>query len=334
MKIIMKIYKFFLWFIIFFMFSVAGQQVKASSISIGISPPYIQKDNLLVGSHYEQELVISRSNPNETVKAIITIDESSIKDWISFDPGVEISLPQGQQRVSINGIVDVPTDTKLGTYKTYARLSLQVKGVDGQISLVPAVRIDITITITDKKEGDIVIRQAEIRDFQPSEQFVMVVKAQNNGNIDDTFSRAVIDVFNLSGELVKTLDISEVEGVPPFSIKDVLLNFSEPGIDYGDYLAKLSVYKGDSVIYEDNLAFSVKKTNQQQEDEPGNPKKFSHSALFLITGVIFIMFFGSTAVFVYTKNRRRMNIQLKRAKARIKKKKHSVNKFKKKTERG
>jgi len=264
--------------------------VNAQSASIGISPPYIQKENLLPGSHYEQEIVISRANPDSEATALIELEEGEVKSWISFSPGLEVPLPQGVQRVTLKGIVDIPQDVKLGTYNSYARLSLQIKGSTGQVELVPAERIDINLSITDKKAGVIKIRQAEIEDFPPGEDFVMFVQAVNEGNVSDTFSRAVINIYDLLNNVVKTLEISEVEGVPPFSTKQLEIYFSDTGLVTGDYIAELVIYKGENMIFQDTLAFAVKEeeATSHQDSKPDSLQKQVMIGL-LIVGFIAIV---------------------------------------------
>ena len=90
--------------------------VIASENSFGVSPALIHNSQLLRGSHYEQQIILSRADPRQDAVAIIRLDESSVRDWISIKSGFEVQMPAGERRVPMIVEIDVPEDAALRDY--------------------------------------------------------------------------------------------------------------------------------------------------------------------------------------------------------------------------
>lgn len=254
-KILLLIFSIFFLLIIFF----SAENVFASSI--GASPPYITNENLLRGSHYEQEIVISRSNPDSSARAVLEIDAPefgvpSFENWLSFEPGMEFELPKDEERVTIKAKVDVPQDAVLGDYKGYVRLKL-LEESEGQVISVPAVRIDVNLTVTDIEVRELEVRLAEIQNVKKGEPLIMSAKVANNGNIRASLSKVEINITTTNNEPLQTVSAAISDEISPFGEDNVEVKFEGINLDLGEYWGTISIYDGEMELFREKVIFRV-----------------------------------------------------------------------------
>lgn len=95
------------WFLSFFATKAEG---------FGISPPYVQGENLKPGDSFEQRVAILRSSAQKNARAGVVINAPAIKDWIAIEPGDLIEMPAGLYNVPFKVKVTIPDDARPGTY--------------------------------------------------------------------------------------------------------------------------------------------------------------------------------------------------------------------------
>ncbi len=239
---------------------------KAEEASLGISPSYIKNDHLIRGSYFEQEMIISRSNPIYNATAVIEFNDTKFHEWITFDPGLEVKMPVGEKRVPIIAKVKIPNEVALGRYKSSATIKLVGNDKLGQVTIVPAVKIEIDLNVTDEEYSELKINEARIENFSTDAPLILKLKVQNLGNVKASPSNLILRIMNLKREQIKVLKTENIEEVEPFQISEVIIKFDSHELAEGDYLAELSVYYKNEEIFNTVLSFSV----YQGKDVLGN----------------------------------------------------------------
>jgi hypothetical protein len=239
-------------FVLFQLFSS-----KAFAVSVGVSPSELRNDLFLPGTHYEQEFIVSRGFPTEDAKAIIDLDAPDVKDWIRFDPGTEFPLPKGEQRVAFKVIVDVPEDAELKNYTGSFRVKLGGLAPQGEVTVVPAVRINMNVTVGNEEKELWEVRQVTIDPFAEDQPLKIRIKINNKGNIPAKPTKVVIEVTDLSGNYIATLELYDFDEVPAFTMQDIEGLLKGHGLKKGDYFATVRVYNGDNEVYNDKVFFTV-----------------------------------------------------------------------------
>jgi len=229
----------------------------AGDSGIGASPAYIRNDNLLPGSSFEEEIILSRSNPDKDAQAVIEIDAKDIASWITLNPGSIVSLPQGEERVSMKVSIKVPSDAKIGSYVGYLRIKLQEVSSGGQIQVIPAVRLDVNLTVVNTEYKVIKVQLAQIYDYIISDPLTLQLKIKNEGNVDAEPSKVKVDVKSLNNTPIATLESTNIPTVKAFAIDEVTVTFTNPGLVLGDYFADVYVYDGTQQLYKDTITFTV-----------------------------------------------------------------------------
>lgn len=225
--------------------------------SFGVSPSQVVNDHLLSGSHFEQDIIISRATPGEELRAEVTVDAPEIESWFSFSPGKEFSLPKGEQRVPMTVIIDVPEGTPLGEYKGFLRIRAIPIG-EGQagITVVEGARVDVGLVLTEVEITDFIIRLLDISDIEEGRPIKLLIKAENAGNKEASLTKAHLDIFDLSDNLLESLDDYGLEPIKPFETKEIYGEFPTK-LGPGEYYAQAQVFQREEVLREEKIYFRI-----------------------------------------------------------------------------
>lgn len=234
--------------------------------AFGISPPYVKSAKLMPGSHYEQRIILSRSDPTEDVQAKITINAPEIESWISVDPGFEFVLPKGKQQVSMLVKVDVPEDAKLGNYKGYLNVRVVPAEAEGKVSIALGAQIEVDLTVGKEGFMDFLVRSVGISDSVkkpwPIKYFTKIrvsMNIENTGNVPASPGKVHLDVYNITRKnLLESNDDISLEKIKPFETKTILAEFSTK-LEAGEYFGHAKIFKGDEIAEEWKAVFNIEK---------------------------------------------------------------------------
>jgi len=244
----------------------------------GVSPPYVISDRLYPGAHFEQEIVLSRGNPNEELEAKITVDAPEIEDWFNFKPGKEFLLPKGQQQVSMIVEVDIPEDVDYKNYEGY--IYIKTSPVAGEekagVSIALGARVDIDLTVTELRIVDFKIRNLRIPDSEEAfhwwkikllGKIKFLMNLENIGNIETAPDRAEIEVYDLSWQnlLYQGTDKS-LEKIKPFKRKDITAEFKND-LKPGQYWAIVKVFKNkEEILRQEKILLTIVPMEMSEKD--------------------------------------------------------------------
>ena len=234
----------------------------------GISPPLVKSDRLIPGSHYEQKILLLRSEPNEDLKAKITIDAPEIEKWISIEPGKEIILPKGELRVPMFVKVDVPQNAEFKNYKGYIRVrtsSAEAEGKGG-VAIALGARIDIDLTVVKEEIFDFLVRRTSIPNLEKGLKFwkfhfpakiKVLILIENKGNAKIAPSKVTLDIYDLSRkDLLQSSEDKTLKKIKPFETKEILAEFPTK-LDVGQYYAEIKIFKGEEILEKGQTIFTI-----------------------------------------------------------------------------
>lgn len=258
-------------------------KVDASSNSIGASPADIKTNLLLKGSHYEQEIVLSRSDPSEEAKAIIEIEGDEIESWISIDPGYEFALPKGSQRITFKVKIDVPQTAKIANYQGKVVVKMaSVSGANG-LTIAPGVTLKVDLTVTDQGVGKLVILQSEIQDILSNKDLILIMSIKNEGSIAVKPDKVKLKLSDASKNLLKELEGQSNDTIAPFSTGSTSVSFADLNLTPGTYFADVEVFFQGQSIYQNILSFTVTYADNAPSIERSN-------LLGIVFGVLLLIF--------------------------------------------
>jgi hypothetical protein len=260
----------FLFLIIFFFCSNS----KVWAASIGVSPGGFYNEYLKPGSSITQEFIISRGNPDSSIDATLEIEiEDGHSDWISVEPGLEVDLPAGTQRVPFSITLNVPNDANYGKYEGSIRV-LAENDSEGQVVIQPAIRLDINFIVTDKDIRLFEVHNSQIQNFNSGDSLILLLDYTNKGNVESSPNFVQIEIYNQKEEKIDVLKTENVPAIKPFERDQVEVVFENVELEIGTYIGEVLVKNDDEVLLEDRSIFTVYEGDDDSDDDESLASKF------------------------------------------------------------
>ena len=282
--------KIFFGFLIF----AVGFLPQIALAGFGVSPPQIENNKLVPGSHFETKIFLVQGAPLEDIDIKITLDSKEMKDWISFDRGFEFTIPAGVQQYPLNVIIDVPQDAPFNIYRAFIRINTDPTKAreSGQVAISVGARVDVELVIGDDIISSYLIKRVEILDIKGKEPLKVNVTIENTGNVPSGPEAVSFDLFN-SFQTVRLAFIeAQVEKeIPSFTTERLTISFP---LDFrlapGEYWATVRVHNEDGkTVNETKSIFNV---------HEGDLPALSSSARIATPTLIVVFAFLLTAFFI------------------------------------
>lgn len=229
----------------------------ATSMSIGVSPSQITNSLLSRGAEYETVLVISRAVATEEMKAKVESFGDESKSWISFPDGDTVTLAKGENRSNMKVLIKVPVEAKLGKYTSSLRFTLS-NTTPGQINIIPGVRVDAVLEVTDAKIENIKILVIKMLDSVVNNPYQVSVQVNNTGNVPTHPDTMELQIQDITGKSLRQLSYTFSQDVPPFQAKELLAEIPDANpLPLGEYWAVINVKKSDKILATEKVSFRV-----------------------------------------------------------------------------
>lgn len=293
-------------FIIYTLFACAAMLVAPLSAhaGLGVSPSSINVDTLKRGTTFTQEFVISRSDPVEDLEALIQPDLGDLAKWVSFEPGLKVLLPKGEQRVALKAIISVPTDANLQDYEGVFRILASPKDAPTGVAVVQGARVDLKLATTETSTFDLEVRTVTILDSYEQEELVLTMNVQNNGNTASTPTKIDLEVQDMQENSVKELTTTDIDLAPAYEFSNVNARFGAHGLVAGEYFGIVQVYSAEEMISEERVVFEIMPEKVYETVCTGVSESVSENAdmYFYITTAAGVLFAG-LALYLVLKNK-------------------------------
>ena len=171
-----------------------------SLAGFGISPPAIIEDKLVKGSSFDKTIYLIQGNPVEDTAIEVSVDDTSIKSWISISPGTSFVIPKGVQQFPMIVTIHVPKDATLGQYKTFIRTRTVPKIEEGQtgagVSISLGGRIDVDLTVGEGVFYSFKIKSIKLLSIKETESPQAQIRIENLGNVPAGPDTGTFELFN------------------------------------------------------------------------------------------------------------------------------------------
>lgn len=230
----------------------------STKAGFGITPPRVWNDYLVPGSHFEQTITLTRSNPDSPIKILTEFDAPDIENWIRIDRGREFVYPAGAQQFPITIIVDVPETAGYSTY--YGKMTIKTAPLSesGQVTVALGAVIDFKLRVSGEQFSDFKIRGINIPDLEEEWPLKFIVILENLGNVKTRPSKVHLEIFDdYHQQKLKSGDITNMTWVDSFKTDN---SQGEMAISLaaGQYWADYEVYKDDQMILKEKIRFYVR----------------------------------------------------------------------------
>lgn len=230
---------------------------KPALAGFGVSPAEIYNDSLKPGSSFEKEITLSRSDAEENLKIVIETDLKETESWVKFEPGKEFIFPKGQNRKTLKVIVSVPNNAELKNYKGLLRIKASsVDSSNSGVSIVQGARMEVTLVTTSINVDILNIKGLNIPNVDFQKPIKLLVNVQNNGNTEIAPSKIILEIQDLTKNLIETQEVTKLEKTAPNTTKEITAEFKN-NLNGGEYFGVVKVYLDDKLLRSDRLVFKV-----------------------------------------------------------------------------
>lgn len=272
----------------FFLLGNRSILAEEDSSALGVSPGTVKNEILLPGTEFREEFQVSRGDVSKRAEITIDVIAEGFEDWIELPTGLEHDISSGQQSKNVPVIFKIPEGASLGRYSGAIRFKLTEPSSEGQVIVVPAVRVDLHFEVINEEKRGLEVRLASIEDFCSNESLHLKLKLKNNGNVVDRLEKVNLQVTNITGVKLATFEFGDFPDLQPFSVSEHTINFSDHGLSTGDYFSIVRVYDQGGSIFDDKLAFSVLDECVLSGKIEDVEEQGSSSNLFKIFGTILV----------------------------------------------
>ncbi|MDD5111360.1 MAG: hypothetical protein PHG85_02320 [Candidatus Altiarchaeota archaeon] len=221
--------------------------------AIGVSPGTIAFNNMVRGGYGEKTLGISTAgNEDLTIKLEAAGDT---KDWITFDPTGQITVPKKSAKL-VTVKIAVPNTARNGQYEGTIIISTLLEGADnsGQSGarFMPGIIVKVQLAVTGEQVEGYEVKSVSVKDTEQNYPVEFVVNVENTGNVITT-PKLHFEILNSERkEIGKTMDYSETQ-IMPTTTKQFTIKMPTKGMETGAYYAKMTSNFGD----EQTLFFQI-----------------------------------------------------------------------------
>lgn len=262
--------------------------VHAASSSIGVSPSQITNDILTPGAEYETKLTISRASATAEVIAKIEISGQEISSWVTFPAGDSVVIAKGEQRKEITVKIKVPQDAAYRKYEGSLRFTV-TQQTQGQVNIVPGVRVDVKLTVTDKITESIKVLYVQAKDSPLFAPYHVMVKVKNLGNAEASPTKLNLLILDINEKELRTLSAQFSEKVAAFSEKDYDIYLQDPTpLSIGEYWARVTVFGGEKELYSDKFSFRITDAIPSVSVSPSVDKGSIFASNILMITLVFV----------------------------------------------
>jgi len=254
-------------------FMVVGPRAifDAHAEGFGITPPYVTNDSLTQNSHYEQTIILVRSDPSSDLQAKISVSVPGANDWISIDRGTEFTMPKGTQQMPIIVSVNVPSNAKLGKYTGNIQIVVSPLSspTPGTVGITIGAQIDVNLQVIDKKAAAFTVRRVVLANAEEGSTFwwmhfpgkaVFMMDISNTGNIAGSPEKVVFTYEDyLTQKILETETNSNgLASIDSFTAKSVEADMPVY-LPQGSYKVFYQIFGRDDgdVVGQGNLDISV-----------------------------------------------------------------------------
>jgi hypothetical protein len=230
---------------------------RAGADGFGITPPYVKNESLTQNSHYEQQIILVRSDPTQDLKATVSINVPGANDWITVDRGMEFTLPAGTQQEPIIVSVNVPGNAKLGRYLGNIQVVVSPLGqpTAGTVGITIGAQINVDLQVINQKSVAFTLHRVAMTNTEEGHAFwwmhfpgkvTFTMDIENTGNIAGSPRKVTFEYRDyLTQALLDTeQNTNGLSSIQPFETKQVVAEMPVY-LPRGSYRVFYTVYGRD-----------------------------------------------------------------------------------------
>lgn len=233
----------------------------ALAAAFGVSPPWIENENLKPGSNFVYVINLSANELSEEMKVNAEFSgDPEVAQWLSVLNKDSLVMPEGQNIVPMSVAVNIPSDAKVGKYQGSLKLTLSTEsGSQDNIAVLLGGNIAIRLGVTDRDVVDYWVQTISTEPLNEGEPIHLNVTLKNLGNTDVTGLLTKVSVVDMkTGEQLVSGTAEEFNmPVYPQTMAEVKQTIDAPDLKVGNYWLDVESFQGGKSVYKNRLYLSI-----------------------------------------------------------------------------
>jgi hypothetical protein len=233
--------------------------------AFGVSPPWINNDNLKPDSHYVYVIDLSTNDASQemVVTAKLTGDQE-VMSWITVKDKDNLTMPVGNQHTPLYVEVNVPKDAKIGRYTGNISLTVAPRNLNpDNVSILLGGNIAVDLKVVNHDVVDFWVRSISVSPIAEGQPLTLSVDLKNMGNTTVSSLETKVQILDYKTEK----PIATAEGgtlnrvIYPQTMDTAEIQVPIPALSAGQYWVKVDAIKAGKSVYSNRLFLEVSAPN-------------------------------------------------------------------------
>jgi len=245
-----------------FMAVVLFAPSSALAAAFGVSPPWIENDNIKPGSNFVYVINLSANDLSSVMKVQSEFDgDPEIAQWLTIRDRENLTMTTGKNTVPMSVNVRIPEGTPVGRYEGSIRIALEpTNGKTGSITTLLGGNIAVKLNVIDYDVVDYKVSEITVDPIVEGQSITLGMVIKNEGNTEITnvpVKASIVDIKSDALMLNSSAD-NIIVTVPPHIKGATKLSLPMRGLTSGKYWLDLEAAQSDGSAYINRLHLEVK----------------------------------------------------------------------------
>ncbi len=233
--------------------------------AFGVSPPWINNDNLKPDSHYVYVIDLSTNDASQEMVVTAKVTGSpEVLQWVTVKNKDNLTMAQGAQHTPLYVEVNVPKEAKAGRYTGNISLTVAPRQLNpNNISILLGGNIAVDLKVVNYDVVDFWVRSISVDPIVEGQPLTLAVDLKNMGNTPVSSLETKVQVLDYKTEkLVATATGGQLNRVIyPQTMDTAEIQVPVPALAAGQYWVKVDALKSGRSVYSNRLFLDVNEPN-------------------------------------------------------------------------
>ncbi len=248
----MNLFKYTLFCILIIWLIPSNQTVLASGSSA--TPSVIKIENIIPGQSFKTKIKITKFSTEYDSTLKINTEGNYLQKWIDIENKKEIIIKAGQSEIEIPITINIPKNTRFGTYRSKIVFNIEDKktAAEKTFNIISGLGhiIDVEIKVNNKDIKKLEIDWHTFLDAHPPHKFAtinvpglipLVLEVKNIGNSKISIKKISLDIFTTNNKKIELIDYNKKITLEAFSEKKIFVDIPSY-LPIGKYKVKMSIF--------------------------------------------------------------------------------------------
>ncbi|MHA2067439.1 MAG: hypothetical protein ACXABY_23990, partial [Candidatus Thorarchaeota archaeon] len=233
----------------------------ALAAAFGVSPPWIENENLKAGSNFIYVINLSANDFSDDMIVKSELEgDPEVMQWLTIQNKDNLVMTKGQSIVPMSVNVNIPEDAKVGSYQGSLRLSVIPKNDNtNNVAVLLGGNVAIKLNVIDYDVTDYWIQSINIDPISEGQAIKLKMGVKNIGNTEVTSVMTNFSITDtVTGEEVLSSSVDKLNmPIYPHTLSNAELSVSVPDLTAGDYWLNVESFEEGESLYKDRLHLTV-----------------------------------------------------------------------------